>query len=104
MALPMGRFFNYGQGAAAAVDLDSTETRFCEKLDGTLCIMYWDRHLGVWSVATRSVPDADLPMDGFGNQTFADLFWKAFKASGGMISQLDYAKGWHTRCSSTIFG
>jgi hypothetical protein len=96
--LPMGRFFNYGQGSAALVDLDSPETRFCEKLDGTLCIMYWDRHLGVWSVATRSVPDADLPMDGFGNQTFSDLFWKAFKASGGMISQLDYARGWHTFC------
>ena len=96
--LPMHRFFNYGQGSAAPVDLDSGDTRFFEKLDGTLCIMYWDRILGVWSIATRSVPDADLPMDGFGNQTFSQLFWKAFNASGGMISQLDYAKGWHTFC------
>jgi hypothetical protein len=98
LALPMRRFFNYGQGAAAPVDLDSPDTRFLEKLDGTLCILYWDRDLRKWCVATRSVPDADLMMDGFGGQTFTDLFWKAFAASGGMISQLDYAKGWHTFC------
>lgn len=37
-------------------------------------------------------------MDGFGNQTFSDLFWKAFRASGGDIAMLDYARGWHTFC------
>lgn len=98
MALPMKRFFNYGQGSAAPVNLDASDTRFCEKLDGTLCIMYFDRNLGQWCVGTRSVPDADLPMDGFGTQTFSDLFWKAFKASGGTLSGLDYAKGWQTFC------
>jgi hypothetical protein len=80
---PMRRFFNYGQGAAALVNFDSADTRFFEKLDGTLCIVYWDRDLRQWSVATRSVPDADLPMDGFGIQTFTMLFWKAFALSGG---------------------
>lgn len=98
LALPMRRFFNYGQGSAATVDFDHPDTRFCEKLDGTLCILYWDRDLMEWCVGTRSVPDADLPMDGFGNQTFSDLFWKAFNASGGDISALDYARGLHTFC------
>lgn len=98
LAFPMRRFFNYGQASAAPVNFDHPDTRFCEKLDGTLCILYWDRDLMEWSVATRSVPDADLPMDGFGNQTFSDLFWKAFKASGGDISALDYARGHHTFC------
>jgi len=97
-ALPMRRFYNFGQGHAASVDLNNPNTRFFEKLDGTLCVLYYDRILRDWCVATRSVADADLPMDGFGNQTFASLFWKAFKASGGDISTLDYAKGQHTFC------
>lgn len=98
MAFPMRRFFNYGQGAAATVDFASASTRFLSKEDGTLCIMYWDRDIMSWCVGTRSVPDADLFMDGFGEQTFADLFWKAFKASGGDLSSLDYAKGSYTFC------
>jgi len=88
MALPMGRFYNFGQGAAAPVDMNSPDTYFCEKLDGTLCIVYNDPDLGKFCVATRSVPDADLPMDGFGTQTFSDLFWKAFLASGGTVRAL----------------
>lgn len=83
MGWPMRRFFNYGQGAAAPVNFNDSETRFCEKLDGTLCILYFDRYMREWCVATRSVPDADLPMDGFGEQTFASLFWKSFRATGG---------------------
>lgn len=98
MAFPMRRFFNYGQGAAAEVDFSDPRCRFLSKEDGTLCIMYWDRDIMSWCVGTRSVPDADLPMDGFGEQTFADLFWKAFKASGGDLSSLGYAKGNYTFC------
>jgi hypothetical protein len=37
-------------------------------------------------------------MDGFGEQTFADLIWKAFRESGGSLSSLDYAKGSHSFC------
>lgn len=81
LAQPMRRFFNHGQGSAATVDFATT--RFYEKLDGTLCIVYWDRDLMEWSVATRSVPDADLPMDGFDNQTFSSLFWRTFENCGG---------------------
>lgn len=83
MAFPMRRFFNFGQGAAAPVDMNDPETSFQEKLDGSCIIVYWDRFLLKWCAATRSVPDADLPMDGFGEQTFADLFWKAFDLTGG---------------------
>lgn len=88
LARPMDRFFNYGQGAAATIDMNSPETYFCEKLDGTLCIIYNDPDLGKFCVATRSVPDADLPMDGFGMQTFSDLFWKAYFAGGGSVRAL----------------
>lgn len=97
LARPMTRFFNYGQGAAAEVDFDHPETRFYEKLDGTLCIVYFDPTLADWCVATRSVPDADLAMDGFGNQTFSDLFWKAFEATGGSKARLE-----HTHRKATL--
>jgi len=88
MAFPMRRFFNFGQGSAAPVLMDDPETSFQEKLDGSCIIVYWDRFLLKWCAATRSVPDADLPMDGFGIQTFSDLFWKAFDLTGGSREEL----------------
>ncbi len=72
LARPFYRFFNFGQEAAKEIDWESA--RFEEKLDGTLCIVYFDNVLNEWCVATRSVPDADIENhNGF---TFADLFWK----------------------------
>lgn len=85
LARPMDRFFNHGQGGHVVTDdhLAHDDTRVFEKLDGTLCIVYfdpyapdsWNEYLrGEWCVATRSVPDADLPIDGFGDHTFRSLF------------------------------
>lgn len=76
-ARPMDRFFNLGQGAAAPFDdgdLLHAEARVMEKVDGTLCIVYRDPVADGWCVATRSVPDADRPVDGFGDYTFRSLF------------------------------
>lgn len=81
MARTMRRFFNYGQEAAAKVDFDHKETRIYEKLDGTLCILYFDFVMQKWCVATRSVPNADLPIDGFGDWTFSSLFWHSLAES-----------------------
>lgn len=80
LAFPMKRFFNYGQGAAAEIDWDSPQLSILEKLDGTLCIVYWDYYTNNWCVATRSVPEADLTMDN-GLFTFRTLFEKAVKDS-----------------------
>ena len=77
LARPFHRFFNLGQGAAAPVDFDHPETRFYEKMDGTLTILYFDSVVGAWHVATRAVAEADLPIDGFGEFTFRTLFEKA---------------------------
>lgn len=77
LARPMDRFFNIGQGAAHAVtddDLWHRDSRIMEKVDGTLCIVYLDVWSGEWCVATRSVPDADREVDGFGDHTFRSLF------------------------------
>lgn len=80
VARPFDRFFNHGQnGADAGALLGRTGTRVFEKIDGTLCILYFDAYRGQWCVATRSVPDADRPIDGFGHFTFASLFENALK-------------------------
>lgn len=76
LAYPMKRFFNYGQGCAADVNWSDKNLAVLEKLDGTLCIVYWDSVIGNWCVATRSVPEADLLMDN-GLYTFRTLFEKA---------------------------
>lgn len=76
LAFPMKRFFNYGQGAAATIDWTDSEISVLEKLDGTLCIVYYDPFTAQWCVATRAVPEADLLMDN-GIFTFRTLFEKA---------------------------
>lgn len=48
----------------------------------SLCIVYYDWFIKQWCVATRSVPEADLPMDN-GIFTFKTLFEKALKDTSG---------------------
>ncbi len=80
LARPFDRFFNHGQhGTDAAAHLGKPGTRVFEKLDGTLCIVYFDDLQRKWHVATRSVPEADKPIDGFGEHTFRSLFDHALK-------------------------
>lgn len=76
LAYPMRRFFNHGQGAAAEINWKDPKLSILEKLDGTLCIVYYDTFTNQWCVATRSVPEADLIMDN-GRFTFRTLFEKA---------------------------
>lgn len=82
LAYPMKRFFNYGQGSAAEIDWNDPELAVLEKLDGTLCIVYYDQFTNKWCVATRSVPEADLLMDN-GIYTFRTLFEKAVQDTLG---------------------
>lgn len=96
LAYPMKRFFNYGQGCAAEVNWSDPNLAVLEKLDGTLCIVYWDPIVMRWCVATRSVPEADLLMDN-GIFTFRTLFEKAVQDTTGLsfdkfTSKLDH--GW----------
>lgn len=93
LGFPFKRFYNYSQGAAANIDFNDPSLEILEKLDGTLCILYFDKFINTWSVATRSVPEADLPLD-FGIYTFRTLFEKALKETTGYsfndyVSNLD---------------
>jgi hypothetical protein len=76
LAYPMKRFFNMGQGCAAELNFSDPNLSVLEKLDGTLCIVYFDFFTHKWCVATRSVSEADLLMDN-GIYTFRTLFEKA---------------------------
>lgn len=87
IAYPMRRFFNYGQGASANIDWNDPNLSILEKMDGTLCIVYYDPFTDQWCVATRSVPEADMVMDN-GLYTFRTLFEKALQAT---IASSNYA-------------
>ena len=88
LARPFTRFYNLGSGHAA--DIDWSTAAFEEKLDGTLCIVYLDPDLDDFCVATRSVPDADVPNSE--GVTFAELFWRHSGASdvGGYDAECTY--------------
>jgi hypothetical protein len=83
LARPMDRFYNFGQGGASKVDFEDPETMYFEKLDGTLIILYFDDIKKDWCVATRSVPEANLPIDGYSNYDFRKLFIEAFEKTSG---------------------
>ncbi len=76
LAYPFRKFYNEGEyEGQKQIDWNSA-TAFL-KLDGTLCIVYWDETLIEWCVATRSVPDADVPFEAITNKTFSQLFKQA---------------------------
>jgi hypothetical protein len=79
VAWPMNRFYNNGDINACQIDWSTAEVQ--EKLDGTMCIVYWDSLHEEWCIATRSVPEADLPISNGiiqHNMTFSELFCRAF--------------------------
>lgn len=81
VAWPMSRFYNHGDPAAAQLDWDDPGLKVYEKVDGTCIILYWDNVKGQWCAATRSVCEADLPINLhdmlIGDTTFAQLFLRA---------------------------
>ena len=77
------RFFNLGQGSAANIDWNDSGLNVLEKLDGTLCQVWYNPFDNIWNVATRSVPEADLLMDN-GIFTFRTLFEKALFDTTGL--------------------
>lgn len=90
VAYPFRRFYNYGQGAASKISIEDSFIE--EKLDGTLCILYFDYYKFKWCVATRSVPEADLEVQGF-DFTFTDLFEKALSEQYGTSIKQLYSRG-----------
>jgi hypothetical protein len=70
IAFPFRRFFNMEQEGVAA-KIDWASAKFPSKIDGTCCIVY--EFQGVWYVATRSRPEADIALQDDPNFTFRKL-------------------------------
>lgn len=85
LARTMKRFYNHGDFYAAKVDFGCPSLQVMEKLDGTMVALYYDDLKDNWYVATRSVPEADLPFmtDEWSGKdtTFSDLFWDGYQNS-----------------------
>lgn len=77
VSYPYDKFFNYGEGHAAAIDWNTAKVY--EKLDGSLTVLYF--HRGEWRVQTSGTPDAAGEVNGFGFN-FAELFWKVWQELG----------------------
>jgi hypothetical protein len=73
VSMAFSKFMNHGQ--AGADDIDWSTARVQEKVDGSLCAMYFYRN--GWHVATTGTPDASGDVNGFGT-TFAKLFWGVY--------------------------
>lgn len=78
---PMHRFFNHGDVNASAIDWSTA--RVVEKLDGTMCALYFDDIKNEWHIATRSVCEANLPFNEVHPtiRTFSDLFKHALECT-----------------------
>lgn len=83
IAHPFHKFFNYGEGHAA--DIDWNTARVQEKLDGSLCTLYWYNE--EWNVATSGNPDAAGQVNDYGF-LFNELFWKTWAQSEFNLSHL----------------
>jgi len=79
VSFPYIKFFNYGEGHAAQLDMETAEGQ--EKLDGSLMTLYF--YNNKWHVATSGMPDASGEVSQFlGNKTFGDLFWETWNSLG----------------------
>ena len=91
VACPMPRFFNAGDVNAANVDWSDASLKVFEKLDGTMCAVYFDAAKSAWCVATRSVPEADLIIND-SDYTFHKLFMEGFYNTVGEHCMSDFFK------------
>lgn len=71
VAYPFNRFAN--QGETWADEIDWTNVRVQEKVDGSMMILW--RYDGYWHVSTKGSPDAGGSVGDF-NFTFSELFFK----------------------------
>jgi hypothetical protein len=66
------KFFNHGEALAASIDWSTARVQ--EKVDGSLCVLYW--YADRWHVATTGTPDGCGPVGSPDAGTFAEYFWR----------------------------
>jgi len=70
---PFDKFFNIQEGHADTINWDTARVQ--EKLDGSIMKLWFND--GLWRISTNGMIDAAKATVGYGDRTFADLFWKA---------------------------
>lgn len=75
----MRKFYNWGEGHADKIDLNSAVAY--EKLDGSLLQLYF--YNNEWLVSSSGIPDASGEISSLiPGVTFADMFWKVWRELG----------------------
>lgn len=85
VAWPFGKFFNHGEGHADEIDWRTARVQ--EKLDGSLCTIWW--YDNQWHVSTTGSPDAGGQVGDF-PFTFKELFWRTFEECGYAVPPEDF--------------
>ena len=75
VSYPFDKFFNAREPLCLELDWEH-EVKVFEKLDGSLCTLYW--YGEEWNVSSSGVADGGGVLDG--DLVFRDLFWKVFKS------------------------
>jgi len=89
MSLAFRKFFNTQEGHAATIDWNTA--KILEKVDGSMCQLYWDWNKNAWFVGTTGTPEADGCVNNKLGTTFADLFWRTIKAASPKFEgELDF--------------
>lgn len=83
VARAFDKFFNDGEPFAAEIDWSAARVQ--EKLDGSLCILYF--YAGKWHVATRGTPDGSGTVPFGAGLTFHELFWRTFESMSLRLPQ-----------------
>ena len=78
---PFDKFFNYGEQYCA--DIDWSTARVTEKVDGSLCKLWFDKD--VWHLSTSGTINAFKAPAGDTEYTFGDVFERAL---GGSVQRL----------------
>lgn len=84
LSLGLRKFFNYGEGHAAKIDLNSSRCLF--KKDGTFTQLYFDWNKNEWCVGTTGTAEAEGEVNNMLGTTFSDLFWGVVEFD---LSELD---------------
>ena len=77
LSLPLRKFFNYGEGNAAKIDLSTAKCLY--KIDGTFIHVYFDWNEKKWVAATSGMAEAEGEVNNVTNTTFSQLFWNTAK-------------------------
>ncbi|NJL66833.1 MAG: hypothetical protein HC894_08585 [Microcoleus sp. SM1_3_4] len=77
VSYPYDKFFNYGEGHAAAIDWKTAKVY--EKLDGSLTVLYFTKENGESKRAALPMQRSKLTVLAF---NFAELFWKVWQELG----------------------